>query len=106
MADDIQKELHDLKSDVSRLASDVAGFGGAVKDSAAESMHRAARRIRDDVDNAQDVLKERVDLVREKGRQVLSDLEGQIAEHPLASVLTAFGVGFILAKLMGRRSRS
>jgi hypothetical protein len=51
-------------------------------------------------------LEEKLDEVLEQGRSKVGDLETRVGQHPAGSLLTAFGVGFVLAKLLelgGRR---
>jgi ElaB/YqjD/DUF883 family membrane-anchored ribosome-binding protein len=46
---------------------------------------------------------ERLSEAREYGEKVGKQLQTTIEEKPLASVLVAFGVGFLMGKLMDRR---
>ena len=53
-----------------------------------------------------DEMRRKVNDARDYGEKRVGELEGQVGEHPLGSVLAAFGIGFVIAKLMdlgGRR---
>jgi len=40
------------------------------------------------------------------GKQFMDDLDARVARNPVGSVLVAFGVGLLIAKLLGRGDRS
>ena len=45
-------------------------------------------------------------MVSNEGKATFNKAEQQLGEHPVGGVLTAFGIGFIIAKLLdvgGRR---
>jgi ElaB/YqjD/DUF883 family membrane-anchored ribosome-binding protein len=83
--DGLRDDLHQLKADVVHLFSRAFGLGkagvGAVGDNASETMEH---------------LKERLSDLRKRGAD-------KVSENPLQSALIAFGIGFIMAKLLGRR---
>jgi hypothetical protein len=47
-----------------------------------------------------------LELARDRGEQLLEDLADEIRKHPLRSAAAAFGIGFIVAKLLGRGRHS
>jgi ElaB/YqjD/DUF883 family membrane-anchored ribosome-binding protein len=66
----------------------------------------ANARVHEEIRQAREELRRKVNEARDYGEQRVSDFEGQVGDHPLGSVLAAFGVGFVVAKLMelgGRR---
>ena len=106
MAEEIRKELDALKNDIAQLRKDIAGLTSAVKDVAADKVEEGKAQAKERVTNAWEDLERKLDDVLGQGRDTVRDVEQKIGEHPTGSLLTAFGVGFIIAKLLdagGRR---
>jgi len=107
MADDpIRKELDALKSDISQLRQDIAGLTGAVRDVASDKAHKTRDETKEGLRNAWEDLERKFDEVVGQGKATMGDVQTQIGQHPTGSLLTAFGAGFIIAKLLdmgGRR---
>jgi hypothetical protein len=61
-----------------------------------------SERIREEWEEFQPIF----DLARDRGEQLLEELANEIRKHPLRSAAAAFGIGFIIAKLIGRGRRS
>ena len=104
-SDELRKDLDRLKADLDTLRSDIGEVAGALRDLGAERWHGARDSAEDELRRAREVLERRADEARARGREARDAAERQVSEHPLGSLLTAFGVGFALAKLldMGRR---
>lgn len=101
MADtNLQNELNTLKEDIAKLRLDMADLGTALKDVAAERARNAKSRLAEGAEELSAGVRERLDEARQKGREVVDGLEEQIAGHPMGSIITAFGVGFIIASMM------
>jgi len=101
MADsNLQNELNTLKEDIAKLRVDVADLGTALKDVAADKARNAKSRLAEGAEELSANMRERLDEARQKGREVMDGLEEQISGHPMGSIITAFGVGFIIASLM------
>jgi len=95
MSDEMQ-QLKDgfsqLRADVVDLFSHAFGWGKS-----------GASVARDSASEAMDSLKSKYADLKARGSDQLEDFEHKIEENPLASALIAFGVGFLVAKLFGRR---
>jgi ElaB/YqjD/DUF883 family membrane-anchored ribosome-binding protein len=106
MADDaLAKELETLKADIGKLRADVADLTRAVKGVASGKVDDANARVHDEIRQAREELRRKVNEARDYGEKRVGDFAGQIGEHPLGSVLAAFGIGFVIAKLMGLGGR-
>jgi len=107
MADDpIRKELDALKTDIAQLRVDIAGLTTAVRDEATDKAQKTKADTQERLRGVWEDLESKLDEVLEQGRSTVGDMEARVGQHPTGSLLTAFGVGFIVAKLLdigGRR---
>lgn len=106
---DIQQELAQLKSDLAKLRSDVGDLAGAVKASGTDKARHVRDSLEDEINARRDELRDLIRQARAGGRRVVDDtvegIEDTVGEHPMSSVLAAFGLGFIVAKLMANGDR-
>ena len=96
------KELAALKADIARLREEIAGLTAGVKKSAgihAEQPHAADRG--EDHGVWADLF-HKFDSSRAQGEKVVRDLAAEVEQHPLVSIMAAFGLGYIIAKLWYR----
>ena len=106
MADDsIRKEMDALKADIAKLREDIVGLSGAVKDAAGENVAGAKARAEESVHKAWVDIEKRLESILNEGKATFNKAEQKVEEHPMGSVLTAFGIGFIIAKLLDVGSR-
>lgn len=71
--ENLKSEFADLKSDVSELTKTIRGMSGNT-----------------------------VNKGRERAREAVDTFEHQVGQRPLTSLTTAFGVGFVIGKLLDR----
>lgn len=79
----LNKEIEALKADLASLRSDISRLTGAARDDISDFAGSA----------------------RDRGQKMEEGFEKRIGEHPWSSLLTAIGVGFVLAKVMDRGGR-
>lgn len=107
MADDpLRKEIDALKSDISRLREDIVALTDAVKDVASDKINDTKARGRKAAQETRDKLEDKLEEVLRRGKESIDGVEHEILQHPGGSLLTAFVVGFFIAKIMdigGRR---
>ena len=102
----LEQEVAALKDDMARLREDIASLADALGRVASGYTDEAKGRAREKVAQARERVNEHVDQAVNTGREALDSVEARIGERPIASLLTAATVGFILAKLLdmgGRR---
>jgi ElaB/YqjD/DUF883 family membrane-anchored ribosome-binding protein len=102
----LQQELDTLKEDVAKLRTDVQSLTKALKDLGLEKVQGVRSTLAEEILAARGELQRRVGHARDYGRRAVDSLEEEIGEHPLPSLLGAFGIGFVLARLLdigGRR---
>lgn len=92
---DIEKQLQQLREDISNLAKTVAAVGN---EKASEVKGKARRAAND----AADASLQMVEAARNQAVSLERDLERQIRTNPIQSIAIAAGVGFLFA-LMTRR---
>jgi ElaB/YqjD/DUF883 family membrane-anchored ribosome-binding protein len=101
MADDpIRKEMDALKADVAQLRQDIRGLTEAIRDVASDKAQQTRTDTEERLRGAWEDLERKLDEVIDQGRATLGDVQQQIGQHPAGSLLTAFGVGFVVAKLL------
>lgn len=104
--DSIRKEIDALKVDIAKLRDDIAGLTSAVKGAASENAADAKVQAEERLHRAWTEVEQRLGSLLNEGKATFNKAEQQLGEHPVGGVLTAFGIGFIIAKLLdmgGRR---
>jgi ElaB/YqjD/DUF883 family membrane-anchored ribosome-binding protein len=94
--EEITNELNQLKSDIADLRDDMASLLKALKDAGMDQGRNVYNRASERARRARD-------QVREQAEDTYSTLGREVEEHPLTSVLTAFGTGFVIGMLLDRR---
>lgn len=97
----LDKELDALKADIASLREEIAGLAAGVRNFAGirdEAAQQEGHRIWAD-------LLHKFDSSRIQGEKVARDLAAEVEQHPLASIMAAFGLGFIIAKLWNKGSK-
>lgn len=85
MANNIDQELNQLKSDMANLREDVATMVDTMKEA-------GIKKSRNYYDRS-----------REAGEKVSKRARKEVENHPVTSVLSAFGTGFVVGMLLDRR---
>jgi len=88
----LRNGFNKLRTDVAELFSHAFGVGrGGVE------------YARDYGTDTMDSLKQRYSDLRQRGEEQMHALEHRVEENPMQSALIAFGVGFLVAKILHRR---
>ncbi len=90
--DSLKESFGQLRSDVMDLLSHAFGIGRG-----------GAEIAKDRASDAVQNLKGHISDLKSHGADGLTAIERKIEEKPLQSALIAFGVGYVLAKVLGRR---
>ena len=104
--DALQREIDKLKADIARLREDLGSVTEALKATAAAQAEAAREQARARAEQARETLQEKVDEALNAGQQAAARLDRKVADNPMTSLLAAFGVGFVLAKLMDWSGRN
>ncbi|MFP4639255.1 MAG: YqjD family protein [Guyparkeria sp.] len=101
---DPSAEVEALKKDLAQLRGDVADLLKVVKEQSEQRVRDKAETARDEVkeafDDGMSALNRGYDQVRARGEARVDEAEELVGRHPLTSVMAAFGIGFVVAKLM------
>jgi ElaB/YqjD/DUF883 family membrane-anchored ribosome-binding protein len=100
-----RQELQRIKDDLSRLRADVAEMTGTLRELGLGKAANARRSVEEDLKQARDEILRRASAVQDSAERAVDGLGTGIGERPFTSLLTAFGVGFIIAKLLGARGQ-
>lgn len=105
------KELEALKADIARLREELSGFvAGATNAGGTETAGNRPEERHDagadtgSVDGEQDRdmltdLLHTFETSKAQGEKVLKNLAAEVEQHPLMSIMAAFGLGYMVAKL-------
>ncbi|AGA89038.1 hypothetical protein Thimo_0163 [Thioflavicoccus mobilis 8321] len=103
---DMNAEIRKLQDDFSTLRGDVSEMMTLLREMGAERVEEAKESANDSLQASRERLRRQAASLRTRGRETVDDLEDTIEGNPLGSVALAFGIGFVVAKLLdlgGRR---
>lgn len=106
MADDsLRDEMDSLKADVAQLREDILGLTGALKDTVSDTAKAGRAKTQERLQEIWEEFEKRFEDVVDSGRATYDRAEQKVSEHPTGSILTAFGLGYVIAKVLdgGRR---
>jgi len=94
--EEISNELKKLKSDIADLRSDVTSLVKTLKSAGIEKGQQAYEEVYERARQAGE-------SARDRAEDVYDAFGKEVESRPLASVLTAFGVGFVVGMLLDHR---
>lgn len=100
----VQEELQVLKDDVAKLREDIEDLVGLLRDLGLQKVDETRGTLEEELQLQREKLQALLNRARERGKSAAEDIEQQMTEHPLGTLMTAFGIGYIIAKLSGGRS--
>jgi len=99
------EEVEVLKDDIARLREDIASLAsavlGAASDTLGDTLGEAKAKVSGKSQQAREEFTGRMNDGLERGKQFVDEVDAQVTRHPVGSVLVAFGVGLLIAKLLG-----
>lgn len=99
----LHQHMGNLKDDLARLRSDLADVARTMMDAGKETSAEAKAKLEAKAREQIDQLARAMSTTRERGRLAAGKLCDQIEERPMASVLTALGVGFLVGLIINNR---
>lgn len=85
--DELRADLNSLRSDIGELTRAVGELAG------------------DEAEDIREALRRQAEAAKTRGRAAQQAFAWQMLDHPYASLGLSFGVGFLIAGLMGLSSR-
>ena len=104
VAHTVQDEMQVLKDDVAKLRSDVADLVGMLKDLGLSKVNETRENLGEELREQREKLRAEFNRAKERGKSAVDEVGQQVGMHPLGSLLTAFGIGYIIARLSGGRN--
>ena len=99
----LSSDLNQLKSNFAQLKSDVSQIVGNALGAGKTQARGGVEAAKGQANMAVDRAREEYEHLKAKGNDQFEQLTDLISERPVASALVAFGVGFIVAKVLIRR---
>ena len=108
------KELNELKEDIARLREEIAALAAGLKASPdakpagaqnEDSRGANGHENKEEDHGAWEDLLRKLDSSRGQGEKVIRSLAAEVERHPLASVIAAFGLGYIIASLWRKEGK-
>ena len=96
------KELEALKADIARLRDEITSLAAGAKANAGAKTAATGEEGQDHGEHGLSTFADLLDKLatsRVQGEKVVKGLADEVEQHPLASVLAAFGFGYLVAKL-------
>ncbi len=95
-------DLDGLKSEIEQLRSDLGSLFEAVLKEGKEKADDADTTLREELQERLDALRDSIAHAKERGEHAVETAQQTIEERPIISVLVAFGIGVLTAKLISR----
>jgi hypothetical protein len=93
------KEMDALKADIASLREEIAGLAAGVKKSSGIHAEQEGPTLGDEGHSVWADLLLKFDSSKVQSEKVVRDLSAEVEQHPLVSIMAAFGLGYIIAKL-------
>ena len=93
-----KKDIDAVLADVASLKRDLAKAISRFKDSTEDSVGEA----HDFVDDIKDELAGIYKDASKRGQKTVKKMTGKVEDQPVAALLIAFGIGFVLSRLISR----
>lgn len=100
---ELQAELDNLRSEMAKLRADFAGVAEALKGAGRAKAGEVKEDAAEFVEGAEEEIKRILGIVRAKGKKSVEAVEHKVADHPFIALLAAFGIGFVVAKIIDRK---
>jgi ElaB/YqjD/DUF883 family membrane-anchored ribosome-binding protein len=93
------QDLKALKADIGVLREDLTQLFSNVKETAENKAQQAAQSVKDGGEQVGKQVLDAMGQYKDKGGELAGQLEHQVRERPLISVLVAFGLGMMFSRM-------
>lgn len=101
-ASSMERDFAQVQEELTRLRADVASLTDSLKDVAAHQAEGLADSVRHGLDGAAQRVKGASKRLRAGAQEAADQLQSNVEEHPIPSVLLALGLGVVVGLLMRR----
>lgn len=95
-----QSTMESFRQELGSLRSQIENMAKSIEEKRRELTSDMAEKIAREVEHARRKASERAHQVREAGASGLNEVESQVRQNPLISILIAFGLGWIVSCLI------
>ena len=99
----LEQQVDALKSDLQTLRSDLEKLTGQLGNTARAGASEASASVRSEAARLRAELDRLLDIAGEQGQSSMAEVQRRAQEHPLATLAGAFGIGFLIGRLLDRR---
>jgi ElaB/YqjD/DUF883 family membrane-anchored ribosome-binding protein len=96
---EVNQDFQALKSDIGLLRDDLSQLFSSVKETAEQKAQEAANRVKQGGDQVGKQVLDAMSQYKDKGGELAGQLEHQVRERPLVSLLLAFGLGMMFTRM-------
>lgn len=97
-----EKEIQALRDDFSALKQDISDLTTAVRADVKASANGAALTAEEKINQAKGAVKEKSLQAVDAGSAGVDAVQAKIEERPIATALTAFGIGLLIGKAINK----
>lgn len=102
MADNNQSTLDNLREELASLKSQMQDIFKTVSAKGQDASSDLAARIAHELHNYKHIADRKAGQLRDAGQAGLEDVENHVRQNPVASLLIAFGAGYVISCLFRR----
>ena len=100
---DNTQDVESLRREIEKLREEITSLGNSNAKTNRDFAQEIQEELRHTLNQARDKGQDVLDKARASGDQAIDQLEKQIGERPLLTLLLVFIVGLVMAKLFERR---
>lgn len=101
--EDLKKEIESLKKDLAAVRDDLGRVSTAGAGAAEDAVGSVRERLEEETDRLLARLQGAAEEAGVKGRRVLDDVESELEDRPLTTLLSSFGIGVLVGWLFSRK---
>lgn len=101
-ANSMERDFAQIQEELMRLRADVASLTDSLKDVSARQAQGMADAVRHGLDGAAQRVKGASKRLRSGAQEAADQLQTNVEEHPISSVLLALGLGVVVGMLVRR----
>lgn len=98
-----KEEIEDLRDELKGLREEVAKMTSLLKKKDSSYVEDVGDKVTEKLESYQEAIQENAESALEMGDEGLKEIGERIRKNPIASICIAFGVGYIISKVLGQK---